>query len=84
MLFARKLRDAIPVDPEGLKLWKEWVLTKKARELALAKRHLVRGAGWDKHTKVLAELSPGDVVQVQNQVGPHARKWDLSGVVVES
>ena len=25
----------------------------------------------------------GDVVQVQNQHGPHAKKWDLSGVVVE-
>ena len=32
----------------------------------------------------MSELGPGDVVQVQNQVGPHARKWDLSGVVVES
>ena len=84
VLFARKLRDAIPTSPEGLLLRPEWVLTKARRESALARRHQVRGAVWDEHTKVMTELGPGDVVQVQNQVGPHARKWDLSGVVVES
>ena len=29
-------------------------------------------------------LEVGSTVQVQNQTGPHARKWDLSGVVLES
>ena len=35
------------------------------------------------HTKVLLVLEPGVVVQVQNQTGQFARKWDLSGTVVE-
>ena len=28
-------------------------------------------------------LTIGDVVQVQNQCGNHAKKWDLSGTVME-
>ena len=34
-------------------------------------------------TKTLNELVAGSAVQVQNQTGPHAGKWDLSGKVVE-
>ena len=43
VLYARQLRDIIPTSPERLMLRKEWVLTKSAREKALAKRHQVRG-----------------------------------------
>ena len=43
VLFSRKLRDAIPVSPKDLQIRKEWVLTREARELALARRHEVRG-----------------------------------------
>ena len=84
VLFARRLRDSVPVGPGGLVLRPDWVLTKDAREKALAKRHRLREEELGQHTKALVELSPGDVVQVQNQTGPHANKWDMSGVVVES
>ena len=66
-----------------MKLRKEWVLTQDAREKALAKRHLVRGKELTEKTRVLSPLVVGQVVQVQNQRGQHANKWDLSGVVVE-
>ena len=36
------------------------------------------------HTRELPTLDVGDVVQVQNQTGPKANKWMLSGVIVES
>ena len=74
----------MPVGPGGLTLRTDWVMTKDAREKALAKRHRLREAGLSEHTKALDELSPGDVVQIQNQTGQHANKWDMSGVVVES
>ena len=35
------------------------------------------------HSKKLTLLKVGDVVQVQNQRGPHAPKWEKSGVVVK-
>ncbi len=44
VLYARQLRDVVPVAKERLVLRKEWILTKEARENALLKRHQVRGA----------------------------------------
>ena len=83
VLFSRKLRDAVPVKPEDLRIRPEWVLTSEAREKALARRHAVRGKELEEHTRPLSELEVGAVVQVQNQAGPHKNKWDVSGTVVE-
>ena len=83
ILFARKLRDSIPCNKQDLQLRKEWILTREAREKALAKRHEVRGTDLDAHAHKLKPLSPGTIVQIQNQTGPHKNKWDKSGVVVE-
>ena len=82
VLFARKFGEAVLVQPEGLRLC-PWVLTKDACKTALKGRHRVRGSELDEHMRELTELSLGDVVQIQNQAGPHARKWDLSRVEVE-
>ena len=38
---------------------------------------------WSRGTKKLPPLMVGDVVQVQNQTGPRASAWELSGQVVE-
>lgn len=83
VLFARKMRDTLPSKPGELRLRKEWILTKESREKALARRHQIRGKDLDEHTRVLSPLELGTVVQVQNQHGAHAHKWDLRGVVVE-
>ena len=50
---------------------------------ALAERHQVRDGQLEAGTKDLGVLELGQVVQVQNQTGNHAKKWDLSGTVVE-
>ena len=84
VLFCRKLRDAVPVNREDLKIRPEWVLTSQAREAALARRHEVRRQELSEHTRPLGPLSVGAVVQVQNQAGPHRNKWDHSGTVVEA
>ena len=83
VLYARQLREAVPCEPSRLRVRKEWLLTREAREKALAKRHEVRGEQWAEHTRGLAPLVVGTTVQVQNQTGPHKNKWDLSGTVVE-
>ena len=83
ILFTRKINDALPSNPSDLKLRPEWILKAEAREQALAKRHLARQTDLLAHSKPLAPLNLNDTVQVQNQRGSHANKWDLSGTVVE-
>ena len=62
VLFARTLRDAIPCAPSALRLRKEWVLTREAREQALARRHEVRGQQLDANAHPLQPLTRGLVV----------------------
>ena len=83
ILFARNLKDTIPCTPENLSLRKEWVLTAEERQKALAQRHLSRHTDLAAKTKELKPLAVGDSVQIQNQKGQHAKKWDFSGVIVE-
>ena len=73
----------MPCASKDLQLRPEWVLTREAREKALARRHKSCGDDLLAGTKTLNELVAGSAVQVQNQTGPHAGKWDLSGKVVE-
>ena len=83
VLYARSLRYAIPCDPTQLQLRPEWILTSKAREQALAKRHHLRGSDRDQHAHPLQPLPLTTVVQVQNQSGNNPNKWDKSGIIVE-
>ena len=83
VLYARNLRDAIPRHVSQLQLRPEWILTADLREQALARHHQLRHDQLTQHTRELQPLNQGDTVQVQNQTGPHANKWDMSGVIVE-
>ena len=38
---------------------------------------------WTEHTRKLPPLRVGDTVRIQNQVGPHPKKWDKTGRVIE-
>ena len=38
---------------------------------------------WSEHTRQLPPLVVGDHVRVQNQIGPHPKKWDKTGVIIE-
>ena len=84
VLYGRQLKDTLPCNPEKLKIRPEWILTAEMREKALAKRHLSRHTDLLSKSRPLKPLELGCTVQVQNQRGPHANKWDLSGTVVES
>ena len=74
----------MPCNPQDLHLRQDWVLTRNARERVLARRHQLKGDQWADKTRELGVLLPGQVVQIQNQTGPHAKKWDISGSVVEN
>ena len=50
VLYARKLWDTIPCQPSDLWLRPEWVLTREARERALARRHVVEVLPYDAYT----------------------------------
>ena len=53
VLYTKQLRKAVPVSPRNLVLLKEWILTKEARQKALAVRHQVRGEAWSKKSRDL-------------------------------
>ena len=53
------------------------------REKALAKRAVSNMERLTVGTRELPPLSVGDSVLVQNQIGNHPSKWDITGVVVE-
>ena len=67
-----------------LKMCKEWILLKQDREKAFQKRHILDMERWSEKTKMLPPLSIGSDVMIQNQTGPRAKRWDLSGKVVEN
>ena len=83
ILYARQLRDTLPCTPDKLKLRPEWVLTSELRKKALAHRHLSIHTELLNKSRPLKPLELGATVQVQNQRGPNANKWHLSGTIVE-
>ena len=83
VIFGRAVRDFFPIKPGNLILHPEWRITMEQRETALARRHAKREKDLTEHTKVLAPLSIGQVVLVQNQSGNNPLRWDRSGQVVE-
>ena len=58
-------------------------VNKEDREKALAKRAVSNMEKLNINCRVLPKLAVGDSVLVQNQVGNHPSKWDITGVVVE-
>jgi len=82
-VFGRPIRDFIPIIPGKYRPHDTWHETLKAREEALRKRHIRTADTWAEHTKRLPPLAVGDLVRVQNQTGPHPKKWDKTGSIVE-
>ena len=84
VIFGRNLRDFLPSPQTRLKPQPEWIQLREDREKALAKRAITNMERLDQNTRALPRLAVGDSVLVQNQVGNHPSKWDITGVVVES
>ena len=83
VIFGRNLRDFLPSPQTRYRVQKDWVLLREDREKALAKRAVSNMERLSVGTRELPPLSVGDSVLVQNQMGNHPSKWDITGVVVE-
>ena len=83
VIFGRNLRDFLPSPQMRYKPRPEWVMLREDREKALAKRAISNMEKLDHSCRVLPKLAVGDSVLVQNQVGNHPSRWDITGVVVE-
>ena len=82
-IFGRPIRSFIPILPGRYKPHQTWQETLVAREEALRNRHMKLHEKWSEHTKHLRPLAVGDLVRLQNQVGPFPKKWDKTGRVIE-
>lgn len=89
IVFGHPLRDSLPFvnrlekfsNPHIRPMWRQaWA----AKEEALRTRMSRTTESLTAHTRPLRPLAPGETVFLQNQLGRHPRKWDRSGVVVES
>ena len=83
VIFGRNLRDFLPSPQMRYTPRPQWVMLREDREKALAKRAVSNTEKLDHHCRVLPRLAVGDSVLVQNQVGNHPSRWDITGVVVE-
>ena len=84
IIFGRNLRDFLPAPISRYKAQPGWLLLKDDRERALRKRALLNSARLAVGTRELKPLQVGDTVQVQNQVGNHPSRWDITGLIVET
>ena len=84
IIFGRPLRDHLPSLPIHYRPREEWTLTRERRELALAQRYAKQEKLLNEHTKALPPLKQGDMVAIQNQHGPRPKKWDRTGLIVET
>ena len=82
-VFGRPIRDLIPIHPGRYTPHSTWRETLQAREEALRNRHMRSAERWAEHTHRLPPLAVGDYVCLQNQTGPHPKKWDKTGRVIE-
>ena len=79
ILFHRKLRDGIPMDPSSLRLNKMWLIAAKQRENSLLQRNKSLTDTYDQHTKQLPILSIGTEVVIQDQT---SKRWNRYGTIV--
>ena len=83
VIFGRELRDFLPAPLNRYKPHQRWLLLQEDREKALRKRALQNTEKLSSHTRLLPPLEVNDTVQVQNQIGFKASRWDITGVIVE-
>ena len=82
ILLHRQLRDSIPENPSHYEPHKDWVISAKERESALAKRNQKLVEKYDASTRSLPPLCVGMRVVIQSDE-INKKKWLKSGKIVE-
>ena len=89
IIFGRPIKDAFSFANKLEKfsnrsiqpIWREaW----KAKEVALKTRFVQTSEKLNQHAKHLTKLEVGDRCFVQNQAGNHPKRWDRTGIIVDS
>ena len=90
ILLGRKLKDTLPTidkkvmafnNPQFSNRWREaW----KAKKDALKTRYVPSIETLSEHSRPLPPLQIGDGVIIQNRSGRFPKKWDKSGIIVET
>ena len=83
VIFGRNLRDFLPSPQHRLRPQPQWLMLREDREKALAKRAVSNMEKLMPGCRELPKLLVGDSVIVQNQVGNHPSRWDITGIIVE-
>ena len=83
VIFGRQLKDFLPAPLMRYKPQPQWILLKDDREKALRKRALKNMEKLEIGTRKMDKLEVHDTVQVQNQIGNHPSRWDITGSIVE-
>lgn len=79
VIFGRQLRDFLPAPLSRYKPHPRWLMLQEDREMALRQRALRNTESLKTGTRQLAQLQVHDTVQIQNQIGHKASRWDISG-----
>ena len=70
VIFGRRLRDHLPLQPQKFQPRAEWRLEADQREKAYAKRHILKHEQLTAGSKVLPPLYTGDSVAIQDNPSP--------------
>ena len=85
IIFGRRLRDHMPLQPQKFQPRAEWRLEADLREKAFAKRHLLKHEQLSAGSKSLPPLSVGDNVAVQDESkNGKPGKWTKTGVITDT
>ena len=90
ILLGRQLRDSLPYITKSVMIFNnpeinvQWREAWGAKEDALKTRYVKTIENLSDHSRMLPPLRHGDCVMLQNQRGRFPKKWDNSGVVVET
>lgn len=82
-IFGRPIRDFIPILPGKYQPHETWRSTSVAREEVPRNSHMRCAEKLTENTKRLPPFVVCDHVRIQYQIGPHPRKWDKTGMVIE-
>ena len=88
IIFGRPLKDTFSFanrakNSSTPKMREEWRDVWSKKEVALRKRFARWSERIDEHAKKLRPLTVGSKCFIQNQTGPHKKRWDRSGTVME-
>ena len=84
VIFGRRLRDHLPLQPQKFQPRAEWRMEADQREKTYAKRHILKKEQLTIGSKVLPSLKIGDHVAIQD-ASKHGKegKWTKTGIVTD-